>query len=770
MSCLYYYKLQSEFPCDVSKQCKLTINEIDSNFYQLKKDDISAATYVRDEDSKGTLVLVRNNGDKIIVPIDTTIDKNLTYDFNASSEVGADKGTTLTITWKDDEGVEKSTKIENIITSDNLIDVLGSDVLTKVITDSSLKGLGTMRSPLGISGVEKTGMLAPAIKVIDLTDGGELGVAKKGTRYITKEYVSDYGYLYNGDGVNKIQGILDNEYQDKEIYKEVSDRKYYWRVPSKGDWDKLLNSLEPCDYKNHGSASCHKELGKLAGKYLKSECGWSNSLYECSCEGKKPYVCSSNDSAPTTENVDDYVFDNTDVIPSDALINPVGVDKFGMTIYPTGTASISRHGIPQYFGFKEMTIFWTSTHINDDVEQDIYLKQFDDTRSGVYQFAECPKPYCSVRLVKDYDGSNYKDTEYIDGIPYRTMLFPETKQIWLVSNFAGKKGFITLDNVGEVPEVLVPNDGQGIDDKRIEMYINEYNGFYWEKKVMNEGDTIVVEKPCLPPTSSTTKTVCWVEDKEEICVTIEVQTVSQENLEYRVYYTEDGCDKELKDTDDIILERLLKIFMPVLYKEKIEREDADEFLQDQINELSSAVTSGMSALSEALDEEIARAISAETELDGKIDQEISDREAADTEIWNAIEELASATTSAITELREDLDEEITERKLEDAKISGAIETEIARAIEAEEALHDDIVAEEARAISAETELNDKLDDEIARAKATENEISGLTINSDIEYTLSASASTENLILESKDGNENHFVKIKFDGNFGTINF
>jgi glutamate synthase domain-containing protein 3 len=104
------------------------------------------------------------------------------------------------------------------------------------------------------------------------------------------------------------------------------------------------------------------------------------------------------------------------------------------------------------------------------------------------------------------------------------------------------------------------------------------------------------------------------------------------------------------------------------------------------------------------------------------------------------------------------------------KLSGAIETEIARAIEAEEALHDDIVAEEARAISAETALDDKLDEEIERAKATEDEISGLTINTDIEYTLSASASTENLILESKDGIEDHFVKIKFDGNFGTINF
>ena len=28
---LYYYKLVSEYPEDITKQCKLTINEIDSN-------------------------------------------------------------------------------------------------------------------------------------------------------------------------------------------------------------------------------------------------------------------------------------------------------------------------------------------------------------------------------------------------------------------------------------------------------------------------------------------------------------------------------------------------------------------------------------------------------------------------------------------------------------------------------------------------------------------------------------------------------------------
>ena len=125
---------------------------------------------------------------------------------------------------------------------------------------STLTGDGTVHHPLGLSGTFKTGVLAPVKAVIDLTNGGYIPeVAALGTRYVTKEYVNDYGYLYNGAGVAKISERISNG----------------WRVPEKKDWDALLNSLEPCKYKNHGSAKCHVELGLNAGAYLKSECGWN---------------------------------------------------------------------------------------------------------------------------------------------------------------------------------------------------------------------------------------------------------------------------------------------------------------------------------------------------------------------------------------------------------------------------------------------------------------------------------------------------------------
>lgn len=753
MNGLYYYKLVSEYPEDVTKNCKLTINEIDSNFKTLKDNDIKTAEFVRGEDcdkSDGTLVLTRNNGDKIIVPIDVSLCKNLAYDLDVSVADCEKSGATLTISYKDnakdDEGnpIVHTVKLENVITKDNLRDVLGSDILTKVITDASLKGLGTMRSPLGIAGVEKTGMLAPAIKLLDLTEGDELPeVAKEGTRFVTREYVNDYGYLYSGiirdrngnpigGGVYKIQEILDEQYERDEIYKEVESREYYWHVPSKADWDALLDSIEPCDYRNHKSAQCHIELGKLAGKYLKSECGWINSEYECACTGKRPYTgCSTNGNA-TSEDIDssDYIFDSTDTIPSDKEINPVGVDKYGMTILPSGTAGFKKTTeTPFYNGFKETAAFWTTSVIAPG--QDTYIKIFNDDMSGVYQVAECPDPYYSVRLVKKYDGSNYRETEYIDGILYRCILFPESGQIWLASNFADKNGFLTVDNYktagANAPEVLDPNGGFLPNEKRIEMFINEYNGRYWEKKVMDEGVTIVIQNPCFDSESGNTVEFCWIDgDGYERCIEIEIPKVAQSNIEYRVYIEDEGCNKVLKNTDDLVVERVLSIVVPMIDEERWEREKADVVLSGAIDDLR-----------DALNEEI----SARTEADEFLQAEID-------------------------ELREDLDEEISARTAADEALSGAIDdlraelsAETEARIEADEFLQEEI-----------DELREDLDEEIERAKARENEIDGQLIDWEQNpFTMSAATEGDyNMVLPSKDGIDEHSIKIMFDGNFGEI--
>ena len=789
MKGLYYYKLQSPYPEDVTKNCKLTINEIDSNFLSLKDEDIKSAEFIYDEGDANnkSLILTRNNGEKLIVPL-----TDVTYNLNVDTECG-ESGTTLTIEYDGKDGWQKF-KITDIVTADKLMQLVGDNVLTRVITDGTLRGDGTMSHPLGINGVEKTGMYAPVKAKIDLTNGGRLPeVAKLGTRYVTIEYVNDYGYLYNGAGVDKISANLAAE-------------GHGWRVPSKGDWDLLLNSLEPCkEYQNHTSAKCHVELGKLAGKHLKSECGW---LWQepCECYPTKPTTgCSFEQEACDTD--EDYISDPTSEYPTNKKVSPLGIDKYGMTILPAGMVGLDSYERPQADAFQAQAFFWTTTHVHGDVDQDRYVKEFSYKKAGVIQEAQCPTPFYSVRLVKDYDGCNFFDSEYIDGVLYKTMLFPKTGQVWLATNYAKKEGFIPADGDQEGAEIAEVNNGEVL-EKRKALFLNEWNGYYWEKKQMNEGDTVVVENPC-ESVDVKEITYCWrtdfniddtqpdcdgevpIDDVEPLnnqeCETITIEREAQHNVEYRVY-TEDGCSQDLYNTDDLVVERLLKLVLPIIIKEKeerisaitevrheiyiekMERISADTELWEALEQERIERESADTELWEALAEEAEARISGDTYLNEKIDDEISRAKQAEADLWEGLNNEISRAISAETELRVDLDNEIERAKAEEQRLDEKIDAETARAIEAEEFLQEQIDAEVERATSEEQRIEAKLDDEIERAKAREDEIDGQLIDQSNPYTMSAAVGKDqfNLVLESKDGNEEHFIKIMFDGNFGEI--
>ena len=387
-----------------------------------------------------------------------------------------------------------------------------------------------------------------------------------------------------------------------------------------------------------------------------------------------------------------------------------------MTILPAGAATLNTLGRPQTTAFKESAFFWTTTNVHGDTDQDVYIKEFDWNRCGVYQVAECPSPYYSVRLVKDFDGSNYRGIVDFDGITYDTLLFPESGQIWLGSNYAGKEN-IDAKNYTEV------NDGEVL-EKRIEYYINEWNGKYWERKRMNEGDSVIIENSPYD-CSGKTKEICW-QDSEGInhCVDVVISSIDQNNVEYRVYTENDSCDKILVNADDTVVERVLDVVVPMLEKETYEREEADKALSGAIDDLADVVS--------ALTEDVETISGDVADLREDLEQEIKDRESADTELWEALSAETSARESADTELWDALSAETEAR------------------------------------ISADTILEEMIDEEIARAKAAEDEISGLTIVTTEDYILSASTvdGNYNLVLPSKDGNPDHFIKIKFDGNFG----
>ena len=763
MKGLYFYKLNSPYSEDVTKNCKLTINEIDSNFLSLKDEDIASAEF--DKKSK-SLVLTRNNGEQLIVDL-----SDVTYDLNVETSCSADEGASITISYDGADG-NKTVTFDHIVTVDNLRSVIGSDLLTKVITDGTLKGDGTISSPLGLSGTEKSGMIAPVKGRLDLTKGGKLPeVAKLGTRYITIEYVNDYGYLYNGEALAKITESLEKEGKG-------------WRVPTKADFDVLLNSIEPCDYQNHNSAKCHIDLGLVAGKYLKTECGWLGEP-DCECTSTAPMTgCSVQDQISSEDT--DYVEGEQNIeITDEPNLNPEsyqGVDKYGMGILPSGNAILDAFNRPQANYFKEKSFFWTSTHVHGDIDQDVYVKVFDWNKTTVSQAAECPSPYYSVRLVKDYDGSNYFDSEYIDGVLYKTILFPKSRQVWLATNYAKNEGFETSG----VPMITDVNNGEVL-EKRKALFVNEWNGEYWEKRALNEGETVVVENPCFDSEGDQVRTVCWL-DHEGVkhCVDVTIPKETQSNVEYRVYTT-DGCNKELVNTDDIVVERIVNIMTPMIEDERNERVKGDEQLWSALEQEAAARTEvdnqqwaainaeadARKAVDEQLWDAIGKEASARAEVDNQqwdaINQEAEARKQVDNELWNAINQEAEARTEVDNQQWEAINQEIGRATAAEEALDAKIDAEIERAKKAEKALEDAILEEGAKREEEDAKLNKKIDDEIERAKEAEKALRDADQDTSKDYVLSVKADGEyNLVIDSNDGDNAKAIRIKIDGNYGEI--
>ena len=762
MKGLYYYKLVSPYPEDTTKNCKLTINEIDSNFLTLKDEDIKSAELVREDK---TLVLTRQDGDKLIVDLNDVV-----FDLSVKADTLSESGATIVISFDGPNGKEQVT-INNLVTVDNLHSIIGSDILTRVINDGSLKGDGTMTSPLGIAAVEKTGMLAPALEKIDLTNGERLPeVAALGTRYVTVEYVDDYGYLYNGDGIEAIKSFL-------------NDNNSPWRIPTKEDWDALFDSMEPSCYQNHTMSKCHVELGKYAGAYLKSACGWLCQP-ECDCMGTAPDTGCTVSCTPSGST--DYVEGDEDMgIPQYDPTSPSGVDKYGMRILPCGSAALDAFDKPVADGFKAYAYYWTDSFVYNDVAQNRYVKKFAYNKGGIWQESECPSVYYSIRLVKDYDGQNYFDTEYIGNKAYKTLLFPESKQIWLALNFAADE---ELKCESAVPCRTLVNDGE-INNKRKVLFINEWNGEYWEKRMLEEGDTIVIENPIFDNSGDKEIEVCWKNESggtETITVVIPAEV--QNNVEYRVY-SDDECSQDLVNTDDLVIERVLKIVVPIIMKGQHDLQGQIDEINSDIDAISADVQSKYDELKGSISQEKEERVRGDRVLYSYLVSEVSARTQADIEINERIDAEISARTQADTELQENIDKEIARAIGEEARIeakvdalsgevgsnydelNAKIEAETERAIEAEALLQTNIDKEVSARTQADEALDAKIEAETERATAREDEIEGKLIDtSKNPFTFKAAVAEgdKNLEMGSVDGKAENSVQIIFDGDFGMI--
>ncbi|MBR6517563.1 MAG: hypothetical protein IKT40_12100 [Bacilli bacterium] len=584
MKGLYFYKLASPYAEDVTKDCKLTVNEIDHNFLTLKESTMEVSeklvNNIQVDNVNGRLVLTLNDGE--VLAADVT---NFTKDF--SVEYDKFNGA---IYLHHDNIVDK---IEGLVTEDNIVRLKTNTI----VTDETLIG-DNITDALGVSVVEKTAFFRPVERLIDCTKGENLPYAnnvKKGDRYLSLEYSNPYGYLYNYKSATKIAEECGNG----------------WRIPSKEDWDGMLNAIELCDeYRNHHLSTCNYTLGKVAGKLLKANHTWflseSSTTAECGCG------CSCG-----TEEFD-IEMDSNEEEPKVNACDVKGVDSYLMTLLPAGYGDGCMS--MDYFGTR--CKYWTST--NTSVGE-IYTKRFDYDKAGVVQISEDPESVCSLRLVKDYDGSNFTGVEYINSVPYRTVLMPSTisktgYMIWMAENAAFSNS---------VYNTFEPNGGEGVSSVKVH-YFNEWNGFEWVKKVVSNGDSFVIRNAF----DGTKDNEFRLSDNELINVNILAFNSIADIYDFKLAENEAAIKalgnqieehvielrKEINDEASSRAEADIEI-KGLISEESIARINSDLELRTSISELRNKA----SEIENNLNNEINSRIENDTELLAKINKEIEER-------------------------------------------------------------------------------------------------------------------------------------------------
>lgn len=412
---LIYYKLDAEvhgYPGDITKNCGLRGEEIDGNFNFLRGNDIKEISF----DENGTLFVTKYDGNIISAKQVDTPD----YDFKYEPETGI-----LTIITPNNEEITLS----------------GFKSMVAVYHDYTLEGFGTKENPLKVSNTTQPGTYKPAIKLIDTTKTDENGNVlemlpvdnKKYDRYVTKETTNKFGKLYPLSGV-------------KNINQRLAEINSDWHVPTKEEWDDMLNAVD-CEKPDHGKTESNVELGKIAGTVLKSEKYW--------------------------EVVED------DNLKSD--------DYYGFTVYPVGYCG--NRGKNYYGNFGRSSAFWTATV--EGADNDMYIKKFEYDRETVGQFSWGENHYLSLRLVKKYDGNNFYESETIDGFTVNCVHVPGSNTVWTKENIA----FSQTQYDGFSPkewDLIEINSNETF--TVVKYYVNEWNGNGWDKHEIKEGETIVLHE------------------------------------------------------------------------------------------------------------------------------------------------------------------------------------------------------------------------------------------------------------------------------------
>ena len=630
-----YYKLKSPYNGDVTKNCSVSGIEIDNNFFTLEGRDVKSITV------DGTdIVLNLLNGEQL---------KAVDVLDNFITNISFDKENGILKAYHNNGDVEEFDGFVSIHEHND------HKHLDAVASNETLIGNGTHEKPLKLAEAYKTGQFKPVDKIVTDKKTEKPFV---GERVLVSEERSAYGLLYNYSEVIQIACELDKTHSK-------------WRIPSKADWDDMLNAVEPCtDNKNHDKSTPDRYLGKWAGKLLKSKYYWKD--YEgCECDCKddedeemdgchcgkhricKPTYCGEFDTCHFKAG----------------KFNTQGIDKYGFTVLPSGYTDDG--GIMNYFG--ERACFWTSTNME---YTNIFTKRFEYNSNKVYQGIVPAKCRMSLRLVKDYTGDNYTENENILGQNYPTVLMPSVKNgkaVWTSINIyytspsckgchCGCNGMNdNLDPIHNPNDILVKK-----------YYIDEWNGFKWLRNEFKEGDSVVVK----------------------------TAPDGKKDIEYRLVEGElTNIHTMVKNTvvDEItpIITDMENRFTEALNQEKSDRENADTELQNQITAevqratekdaylettlgnfgketakafetLNNALVTSVNNINTALQTEAETRAAADEELQRKIDKDAQDLVNAVTEINEEIARLDGVDN----EIKEALAAETEERKAKDEELDG----------------------------------------------------------------------------------------------------
>lgn len=712
---LTYFRLTSPYEGDITKNCALDGYEVDSNFFTLEGRDVKSVNVNGNE-----LVITLLNGETIsTLNAFADFTKDISFDFDTTNGVLYIKrnGVTQTIT--------------GFATTYNTGEA--------VATDGTVKGNGKPSNPIGISPMFKTGMYKPVTKVVDTTRCETLPSRERvmpGDRYLTLENVSEYGFLYNYEGV-------------KQIACDLNACNSPWRIPTKDDWDDMLNAIEPCnENKDHASATCNRYFGKFAGKLLKSKDFWKlESVCDTSTcinyDGETSTTCpvctcgKSNPCNPT------YCGEYGTCQCKPILHPNRGIDKYGFAITPAGYADDGG----QFGYFLERAWFWTASNCQ---YSNAFTKRFEYDKSTVYQDVISTKYNLSLRLIKDYDGDNYLERENILGMPYSTVLMPSQKKgkaIWTATNIA-------LSNKCYNP--VLPNNGMGITLTK-KYFLNEWDGKKWLKNELQEGESVVIVNA---PNGNS-------------------------NIEYRL------IKGDLIAVPTAIYNDVINDVTKTL-----------DNLQDQINQETTRAIAKDNELEQKLNDEAASTDADIQDLKNRFDStDETIKNINDTlsdfgkETKKAFDQINEVLTTSINTINGAIAAEVENRTNEDKKLSDAITAETERATNAETALQEALNTETENRTKADEVLqgnidsvNDKVDDltvivdEVKVDIETKYTELNTKINKETEERTSADEviskqllvsegsgfDTEKGILTLKSKSGENDIQIQFSFNFGDI--